>query len=359
LNKRCPNQHSKNTFEKQLGCWIYNRQKNYIKKNINEIKLWEEFLNEYREYMKDNDTKWRGTLDQLKKFINENKRRPNQKSKNKEEQFLAIWISEHQSYYKKNAMKDPNRRQLLERFIEEYKEYMKDVDTKWYDTFDQLKKWIDQNNKRPIEKSKNQKEKTLAKWIMHQQQNYKKEIYAMKDYDKRKLWIEFIDQYKKYMKDGDTKWHDTFNQLKKWINDNKKRPNSHSKNTFENHLGHWISVQQKNYKNKKQAMKDYDKRQLWEIFIEEHKDYIKDLDTKWHDSFNQLKKFINDNKKKPNRTSKNEEEGILGKWITTQQQNYKNKRQSMKDLDKKQLWKELITKYPDLFDTSYLDLDNN
>jgi len=70
------------------------------------------------------------------------------------------------------------------------------------------------------------------------------------------------------------KWNDNFKNLKSFINLNKKRPTSHSKNKEEKYLGIWLDRQKRNYKKNEFVMKDEDKRQLWEDFMEKYNEYF-------------------------------------------------------------------------------------
>ncbi len=54
----------------------------------------------------------------------------------------------------------------------------------------------------------------------------------------------------------------------------------------------------------------------------------------WYEKFDKLKEFIDVNKKRPSCKSKNKEEKQLGNWVSTQTQNYKNIKYSMKEQNK-------------------------
>jgi len=63
-----------------------------------------------------------------------------------------------------------------------------------------VKKYIDENKKRPSETNKNIEIKKDARWIGRQQTNYSKQVQIMKNPDIRKLWSDFINDplYKLY-----------------------------------------------------------------------------------------------------------------------------------------------------------------
>jgi hypothetical protein len=86
---------------------------------------WEQFIDEYKEYMLNNKELWITNLEKVKKYINENKCRPSCHSKDNDIKQLGQWIHNQQTNYNKNEkiMKDTNIRIKWEQFIDEYKEY--------------------------------------------------------------------------------------------------------------------------------------------------------------------------------------------------------------------------------------------
>ena len=166
--------------------------------NENIRKEWEEFKEEYKEYLLDGEELWRFTLEKVKKFINENKKRPNVKSKNPEEKKLGIWLSNQNRKYKNNIqiMLNENIRKEWEEFKEEYKEYLLDGEELWRFTLEKVKKFINENKKRPNVKSKNPEEKKLGQWLSNQNINYKNNTQIMKNNESiRKEWGNFKEKY--------------------------------------------------------------------------------------------------------------------------------------------------------------------
>jgi hypothetical protein len=303
------------------------------------------------------DTKWCETFDELNTWIEKEKKRPNKRAGEENEKRLGIWTTTQKMNYKKKkyAMKDQDKRDKWDKFLQKYEEYMidPDPDTKWYETYDELKEWIKKNKKRPSSEAKEKHEKKLGAWIGHQQNIYKKNVQAMKDQDKRGKWEEYLQTHKEYMIDIDTKWYETLDKLINWIKDNKKRPSSGAKEENESKMASWIGHQQKNYKKNTDAMKDQDKRDKWTEFSEKYKEYMIDNDTKWSNTLDELKRWIEEHKKRASTTSKDHNEKKLAKWIGHQQDNYKNNAQSMKDQCKRDKWFDFMEKYKEYV----IDLD--
>jgi hypothetical protein len=97
-----------------------------------------------------------------------------------------------------------------------------EVVDKWYENFEDLKKFIDENERRPSStaKERNGAERVLGKWMSHQLTNYNKRECGMKDQTKYVLWTTFLEEYGEYFKADDVVWYENFVELKKFIDDN-------------------------------------------------------------------------------------------------------------------------------------------
>ena len=83
---------------------------------------------------------------------------------------------------------------------------------------EEVKKYIDKNDKRPKGYDKNIHIKKLGHWINSQQANYKKEN-IMKTEEIYNKWTEFIndDKYKKYFISNEEKWINILKEIKQYI----------------------------------------------------------------------------------------------------------------------------------------------
>ena len=192
----------------------------------------------------------------------------------------------------------------------------------WPQRFEELKAFIDENERRPSNHSKNLEEKTLANWVSTQITNYKNnKMNTLRS----SLWIQFLEEYKKYFVSNDEKWMQQFEELKAFIDKNQHLPH------YKTFIGLWYKTQQSNYKKKTQCMKNIDTYTLWSEFIKIYADYLHTIESKWYTKFEELKQFIVDNKRRPNTCLKEEcEEKYIGQWYNTQKTNYKTKTRLMK-----------------------------
>jgi hypothetical protein len=115
----------------------------------------------------------------------------------------------------------------------------------WIEKLNIVKEYIDNNNKRPPNSDKNIEIKNCGSCITHQINNYKekKEIMSInKIYNE---WTDFIndDYYKQYFISNEESWNEFLNQVKKYIDDNNKRPSSKDKNENIKILGTWVIQQ--------------------------------------------------------------------------------------------------------------------
>ena len=363
-NNKRPSYSDKNNEINILGRWLSHQIHNYknkedIMKNEENYNLWTNFINDdkYIEYFEDNSVLWIEKLKVVKKYMDENNKRPSNFDKNNEIKILGAWISNQQKNYKnkKQIMKDENIYNLWTNFIndDKYKKYFEDNFIIWIEKLGTVKKYIDENNKLPSTHDKNNEIKSLGSWINTQLYNYKNKINIMKEENIYNLWTEFINdsKYKKYFEDNTTLWINKLNEVKKYIDENNKRP--YEKHNETKILGKWVSTQIQNHKNKKQIMGDENIYNLWTNFINnnKYKEYFEDNSISWINKLNEIKKYIDENKKRPSTHAENNEIKSLGKWLSMQFHSYKNKIYIMKDENIYNLWTEFIndSKYKKYF----------
>ena len=203
---------------------------------------------------------------------------------------------------------------------------------------EKVKKYIDDNGKRPSQHSTDKNIKIMGHWISTINNNYNKKQFNMKDESIYNLWTEFINdsKYKKYiqlptMLENFNKY---LNDVKIYIDTNKKRPSSESKDKDIKFIARWITTSQYNYDKKKNNMKDKIIYNLWNDFINDDKyeEYFISQYDYFIVNLNKVKKYIDTNKKRPSKASKDKDKNInMGSWIVSQNNNYIKKKENMKD----------------------------
>jgi len=200
----------------------------------------------------------------------------------------------------------------------------------WFTNFEETKIYLD---------SIIENEKKLGSWISAQVSNFKTKKSTMSDINVYNTWKEFInnEKYSKYFLEYDIIWYENFNNLKQFIIDNNKLPDSNNKQ-----LSQWLSNQKTLYKNNEGIMLDETIKKIWEEFINEEKysKYFLEYDIIWYENFNNLKQFIIDNNKLPDSNNKQ-----LSQWLSNQKTLYKNNEGIMLDETIKKIWEEFINEY--------------
>ncbi len=341
----------------------YNKKVNYVKFNKGLVKVdkidVDKYVAKYSKYIvgvqKYRGFNWTNMLEKVEKFIVENGKKPAEKSKNKEENIMARWIDTQKQNYKKKAhlMLNQDIYTKWTIFTNKYKEYFRSNDEDWNIMLSNVEKFIIINKKRPTTNSNNIEYNIMCHWIGTQQKNYKDKKQIMKNKEIYNKWAIFKEKYIKYFQSNYENWNDMLNNIEKFIINNKKRPFANSKNKEEKKMGHWLSTQQKNHKNKENVMKNQEIYDSWTIFINKHIEYFRSNKEEWNVMFECVEKFIINNNRRPSLYLKNNDEKIMGKWIYNQQKNYKKKTEIMKTQEIYNKWTVFKEKYIEYFRSNY------
>jgi len=220
---------------------------------------------------------------------------------------------------------------------------------RWKMRLEEVSKYIDENDKRPSTKDKDEKIKKLGQWVSNQKKNYRKEENIMKNPEIRQLWEQFVEKYAKYFLSNEENWKNTLHEISKYIDENDKCPSRTDKDGKIKKLGIWISLQKMNYQKEKEIMKKLEIRQLWEEFVEKYAMYFLSNEENWKITLQEVIKYIDENDKCPSRTYKDGKIKKLGQWIQTQKENYQSNEFIMKNQEIRQLWEQFVDKYAEYF----------
>lgn len=287
----------------------------------------------------------------IKKYIDENNKKPSNNDENDNISKLSRWLSYQIQNCRKNdrIMKKEHIRKIWNDFVnsEKYKNYFTyDEEEKWINNLNELKKYINDNQKKPSERDIDEQIKKISIWMHHQQDIFKKKIGIMKNQQINDLWNEFVnsEKYKKYFLSNEQEWLFNLDEVKKYIYENNKRPSEDSKDKDIKRLGKWLSHQQQNYKNQTQIMSNEQYRNEWENFVnsDEYKKYFMTNIEEWENNLNLVKKYIDTHNKKPSSNDNDKNIKKLGYWIGTQKGNYKKQNEIMKKEEIRAKWKNFI-----------------
>jgi len=307
-----------------------------------------DYLMDVREY---NVVGWMEMYGKVVEFMEKYERKPLERANNKNEKTLGIWILTQQQNYKNkrgNVCNIKENKAKWEDLNIKYYELLRSKNDTWNDNYNELLNFFEENKRRPLRLSKNEKEKYLEKWMNEQHHNYNNDIKAMKDSKRKKMWKKLIKEYNIYFKTKDDIWNDNYNKIISFISNNYKLPDRNANNKDEKMLACWFDHQRSAYNKKNRLMKDSDKREKWDILIKKIKKYLTTGDEIWYDKYNEVIEFIKKYNKRPTgykHAHHTEEEQILGRWFDRQQLAYKKENKSMSDPEKRKKWKYLIDNY--------------
>jgi len=146
-------------------------------------------------------------------------------------------------------------------------------------------------------------------------------------------------------------WNKKLEWVKKYIDDNEKRPSTEDANKEIKLYGHWISCQKRYYIRNEHFMKNDNIRKKWELFInsDKYREYFISNEEKWIKTLEIIKKYIEDKKKLPTRYNEDIEIKQLGRWLSSQQQNYSKKNHIMVYTTVRKKWELFINEYKNYF----------
>jgi hypothetical protein len=126
-NNKRPLETDTNIEIRTLGKWLSHQITNYknnkqIIKNEKIKKIWEKFTKKYSLYFLSYEEEWINKLQQIKKYIIENNKKPSCIDKNITIKVLGVWLSDQKQNYKNNKhlMKNTQIKEKWKEFIEKY-----------------------------------------------------------------------------------------------------------------------------------------------------------------------------------------------------------------------------------------------
>lgn len=321
-NGRYPREHAPDLSEAKLEKWVRGQRR--AKKGWKSYKLTPEreaqleSLPDWKwDVFKEN---WQKTFDALKDFVSNNNRYPTSHTIDKEESFLAKWMT-RQRNYKKNNKLSLSKTQLLES-LPNWK-WKIDLDEIWMDNFLYAKYFIIINKKYPSRDSKDKKENQIAHWIAGQRLAKKGKGYSNSLTEKRIQLLETLPDWKWVIQGDKLSWNESYELLKTWLEEHDGVYPIPSDSGMGKKLNTWIGNQRSAKKGRGDSKMTIEQSNLlealpnwqWEI----------NLDDIWFDNCGQLQKFIINYGYYPKSSSNDEEESRLYRWLIKAVRNYKDK----------------------------------
>jgi hypothetical protein len=354
IHNKLPTSCNQDETIKSLGLWTRNQTKNYdkkqyIMKNYEIQTLWEDFMKENNKLFLNNEELWIENKHKIEEYIRHHNKLPAQSDKIQDIAVLGNWIqSQKQNYIKKSKiMVNENIQKLWEDFVKQYEKYFMSNEEIWMTRFDELNEYINIHKKLPT--SRDTELDTLVQWTRHQKRNYDNRNQIMNNETIRKMWKEFTDNNTALFITTNEIWFENKNKIEDYIQKYNKLPSQANKDKNISSLASWVSSQKQNYKNKEHIMKNNnDIVKEWECFIEKHSILFRTNEEVWMDTLQKVCEYIEQYKKRPFASSKDNKISSLGNWLTFQRKNYENKEQIMGNEEIRKIWEDFVNKYQEV-----------
>jgi superfamily II DNA or RNA helicase len=241
-NKLPVNNNNNNTIEKKFAQWCNKKKKDKRNGILDEDKI--KKLEQLVDWYWDKEDVFDVTYNNVKKWIKITKKIPSNKSKDELERKMGNWCQKQRCYKRKNKL-DKEKIIKLEKINEWFwgQEQIKQIKT-FEDRYNELKKFVNVQDKLPSVNSKELFESSIGKWCHHQRENY---IKNKLDHDK----IKNLEKIPNWYWDKKNQFYDKYEQLKKWILIHNKIPSHGSKNQIEKILGKFCQHKREDHKKNK------------------------------------------------------------------------------------------------------------
>lgn len=262
------NQQLPNGNEFSLYMWYYKNLNKYKKPdNIwdsNKMKAWENFMNKYKIIFIKVDA-WFIKLNNLKKFVDINNRRPYLNCNDEDESSMNIWVNAQIAKYKSQDSFSKDKNQAIEELLFMYSAYFKSEEEIWVDKLNEIDKYIMVNKKRPA-KCKNKDVNQMNSWLDYQLNRRENKFFTS---NTLVLFEQFKEKHKLLFNPSTSKWLYTYNQIISYIKINKQLPfNKKERKKMQK----WINKQKKSYNNLDNKW-TIEQREKWLYLMKKHQKY--------------------------------------------------------------------------------------
>jgi superfamily II DNA or RNA helicase len=296
---------------------------------------------------------WYNKLKHVCEYMDKYKKRPSCSDKDAKNKKLGTWIGTQKKNYAKNVyiMTNPVIRAEWEATLKKYAEYFMDGEEAWRSTHQNVCDYMDKYKKRPSEHDKTPEIKKLGKWVSYQKKNYKKNTEIMKNPVIRNEWEVTLKKYAEYFMDGEEVWRSIHKNICEYMDKHKKSPSAYDKDHTIKKLGNWINSQKSKYKKNVEIMKNQIIRAEWESTMKKYAEYLETGEEAWRSTHNKVRDYMDKHNKRPFEKDKDPVIKKLGKWIGTQNGNYKKNIQIMSNPDIRSEWEATLEKYAEYLES--------
>ena len=287
-------------FENQkLGKWCSEQRKKYKDKKLSKDKV--NLLENIANWSWKINNTWHESYELLKEYIKINNNKLIFKKNIYKKMNIDAWCYNQRTNYKKGQLSESKIKKL-----ENLNNWNWIINNDWDESYELLKEYINENNKIPLSNTKF-KDKNLGMWCFNQCTNYKKGLLS-------EIKIQKLQNINRWSWILNNIWLQNYNLLKDYISEFGKLPTTNTQYKDIN-IGKWCGTQRSNYKRHKLTQNKINK-------LENIREWYWLLYNKWNDSYQLLKKYVQENNKLPLQKIKYKEINI-GVWCNNQRKNYK------------------------------------
>jgi len=348
-NHRKPSAHSENKEEAQIAIWLYNQYRLITPNNPNYGK-WEEFKQRHSVHF-NKKYKWFMRLDNVKQYIHENGFRPSKSSSDKKTKKLAEWTGTQIQCEKnrKELMQDDDIYIAWTTFVQDnFEHFCSNID-RWYDTRDNVDKYITTKKSLPLASSQDKNTRSMALWISKQKLDFKKHTGAMALDEIRAAWCLFNTKHIDYLLGDDERWFLNLDDVKVTLYTTGLKPSLHSENERIIKQCRWLNKQQSKFKFKRGLFKKENICKAWEEFIIEYPSYFFTEEQKWNQTLEEVDKFIIEKGYKPSHNCEDLKGEQLSSWLRIQEANIRRNKGIIKNQELRIKYDNLKLKHKKVF----------
>lgn len=300
-----PTSMSKNKIEQKLGKWCAEQRRKRKCGKLDDTKI--KKLEEIDQWFWNHKDIFDRTRNELQNWINKYHRLPSEHSANPIEKKLGIWCAVRRREKRNNKLNDTTIKEL-----EKIDGWFWDKDNNFDLICDEVKIWVNKNNRIPSDKSQDIIEKRLGKWCAHRRQDNKKGLLSAMKIKKLSMingW--YWERYDPF--------NEMYIKLKKWIAKYNKLPSEKSNNLKEAKLGRWCALQRTKKRNDSLSGNRIKQLEMINGWYWNRTDFF-------NSKYNELEKWIEKNNKIPSQTSIDVVEAKLGRWCARMRNLRRNKK---------------------------------
>ena len=356
-NNITPKFNDKDISISKLSTWFHMQKKYYnLKSGVFKEKeiydIFTNFLSEYKHLLIYSIGKWEIMLENVKLYIRTNNKTPSTRDEDVNVKSLGMWLCFQKKNYKnqQNIMKIQEIYDIFTKFLSEHKHlFMSDIET-WKIKLENVKSYININNKTPSSSDKDEDVKNLGLWFTVQKNKYYKKIENMQNQEIYDLFSKFMNDYKDFIHDDKIAlWKDKLEKTIEYIKQYNKTPIKKDKSIEIAKLGTWLQHSKENYKKRDDIMKNQEIYDIFTKFLKDYEDLTCDFVTSWNKKYNNACNYINTHDKNELLRNKSAEYKKIYKWLVEQKYKCKEKLNIMKNEEIYNTFMQFLNEHGDLF----------